>query len=104
MGRMEPTVDFQSLVEASVRSNATQEARKEINVSKAIIYAEEALANDAQVPPGRSIDEDWLFAWRDYAGRVSTEDLQKLWGNVLAGEVKSPGTYSVRTLEFIRGL
>ena len=27
-----------------------------------------------------------------------------LWGKVLAGEVKSPGTYSLRTLEFMRSL
>jgi hypothetical protein len=35
---------------------------------------------------------------------VSTEDLQKLWGSVLAGEVKAPGKYSIRTLEFLKTL
>jgi hypothetical protein len=83
---------------------AAEAARNEINASKAVIHAEELLANDPQLPPERPIEEDWLFTWRDYAGKVSTEDLQKLWGSVLAGEVKSPGTYSLRTLEFLRGL
>lgn len=88
----------------SVRNRATDEGRREINASKAVIYAEEVLSNDSQTPPDRPIDDDWLFTWRDYAGGVSTEDLQQLWGKVLAGEVKSPGTYSLRTLEFLRGL
>jgi hypothetical protein len=78
--------------------------RREVNASKAIIYAEEVLAEDPQTPPERSVEEDWLFTWRDYAGRVSIEDLQQLWGKVLAGEVKSPGSFSLRTLEFLRGL
>lgn len=102
--RIEPTISFQSLAHVSVRSAATEEARREINASKAVIYAEEVLSNDPQIPPDRSIDDDWLFTWRDYVGGVSTEDLQQLWGKVLAGEVKSPGSYSLRTLEFLRGL
>lgn len=103
-GIIEPTINFLSLADVSARNSATEEARREINASKAIIYAEEVLSNDPQTPPERSIDDDWLFTWRDYAGGVSTEDLQQLWGKVLAGEVKSPGSYSLRTLEFLRGL
>ena len=103
-GQIESKTALQSLAEVSACFNVAQEARSEINASKAIIHAEEILANDSQQPSERSIEEDWLFAWRDYAGRVSTEDLQQLWGKVLAGEIKSPGTYSYRTLEFLKGL
>lgn len=102
--KIEPTISFQSLADVSVRITATDEARREINASKAVIYAEEVLSTEPQIPPDRSVDDDWLFTWRDYAGGVSTEDLQQLWGKVLAGEVKSPGSYSLRTLEFLRGL
>lgn len=92
------------LAETSSRHNACEDARKEINTSKAIIYAEEVLANDPQSAPDRPIDDDWIFSWQEYAGRVSTEDLQQLWGKILAGEIKSPGSYSLRTLEFLKGL
>lgn len=102
--RIEPTLDFRSLAEVSMSIGAAEAARNQINASKALIYAEELLANDSQLPPEREVEGDWLFTWRDYAGKVSTEDLQKLWGSVLAGEVKSPGTYSLRTLEFLKGL
>ena len=93
-----------TLAQAAMSIGAAEIARNEINASKAVIFAEELLANDAQLPPDRSVEQDWLFTWREYAGKVSTEDLQRLWGSVLAGEVKSPGKYSLRTLEFLRGL
>lgn len=103
-GRIEPRICLQSLAEVHQKSSTAEDARKEINSCKAVIFAEEVLSSDPQTPPDRQVDDDWLFTWRDYAGGVSTEDLQRLWGKVLAGEVKSPGTYSLRTLEFIKGL
>jgi hypothetical protein len=101
--RVEPTLSF-PLAEAVATTIATETARREINSAKAILFAEELLASDLQQPTERTVDEDWLFAWREYAGRVSNEDLQRLWGSVLAGEIKSPGRHSVRTLEFLRSL
>ena len=35
---------------------------------------------------------------------MSSEELQTLWGRVLAGEIRSPGSCSLRTLEFLRNL
>lgn len=101
--QIEPQINIGSLALSSASRKTAQEARKEINVSKAIIHAEDILANDSQVPPGRAVEDDWLFVWQEYVGRVSTEDLQQLWGKILAGEVKSPGTHSIRTLDFLKG-
>lgn len=78
--------------------------RREVNVAKAIIYAESELKDDTQHPPETDIELDWLYRWRDYAGAVSSEELQSLWGRLLAGEVKAPGAYSYRTLDFIKNL
>jgi len=102
--RIEPTLGLPEALRTAATTSAVNKARTEINSAKAVLYAEEQLATDPQTPPDREVDEDWLFAWRDYAGRVSAEDLQRLWGSVLAGEVKSPGKYSIRTLEFLKTL
>lgn len=102
--RTEPTLGLPNALNAAVTSSAVNAARTELNSAKAIIYAEEQLANDPQTPPDREVDEDWLFTWQDYAGKVSTEDLQRLWGSVLAGEIKSPGSYSTRTLDLLKTL
>ena len=102
--RIEPTLTLYAAVECGSRAAAAAAARSEINATKAILFAEEQLATDSQIPSDRNVDEDWLFAWREHAGKVSTEDLQRLWGSVLAGEVKAPGRYSIRTLEFLKTL
>jgi hypothetical protein len=103
-GRIEPTLGLPAAAAAAATVTATDAARREINSARAILFAEEQLASDSQEPPNRPVEDDWLFTWRDYAGRVSNDDLQRLWGSVLAGEVKSPGRHSMRTLEFLKGL
>jgi len=103
-GQVEPTVLLSNAVNIGTSAAAANYARNEINASRAIIYAEEQLVNDSQAPSDRDVEEDWLFFWREYAGKVSTEDLQRLWGSVLAGEIKCPGKYSIRTLEFLKTL
>lgn len=94
---------------ASVADLATAAAtadaiRREINVAKALLHAESQLAADSQQPPDAKVNDDWIFRWRDSASAVSAADLQHLWGQVLAGEVKSPGSYSLRTIEFLRNI
>jgi len=48
-----------------------------------------------------AIDDDWLNVFERYAEDASTERMQKLWGRVLAGEVRKPGKYAMRTLRFL---
>lgn len=79
-------------------------ARKEINVAKAILHAETAAMDNQGAISEEAVNPDWLFRWRDSAGEVSNEELQTLWGKILAGEVKSPGAFSLRTLDFLRNI
>lgn len=102
--RIEPTINLPALAEVAVIQQHCDQMRREINVTKAILVAEECLQNDSQEPPDRKIDDDWLYRWRDYAGGVSAEKMQQLWGQLLAGEFKAPGSFSLRCLEFIRNL
>lgn len=102
--RVEPTIGLINAVNAATDNGLVNAARAELNAARAIIYAEEQLTHDPQAPPDRDVDEDWLFAWRDNVGKISAEDLQRIWGSILAGEIKSPGSYSIRTLELLRTL
>ncbi|HEY0842276.1 DUF2806 domain-containing protein [Methylotenera sp.] len=102
--KIEPYIDPNNLAQLVVSNGIKGAMRKEINVSKAILIAEATLAGDSQKPSEKQVDKDWIYRWRDYAGDVSMEELQSLWGNVLAGEIKAPGKFSLRTLEFLRNL
>ena len=83
-----------TLVGAAQRRVILEHMRAEVNVAKALLCAETELEEDTQEPPDRTVDEDWLFRWRDSASKVSSQELQVLWGRVLAGEIKSPGAFS----------
>lgn len=102
--RREPVLDIVEALDHGKANVISDAVRRDINTSGSIIYAEEALCNDPDPAPDATVGDDWLYRWRDYTGEVSDADLQRIWGRLLAGEVKAPGTYSLRTLDFLRNL
>lgn len=102
--RVEPVLDLPRIMSVAMHHTAAELAQGEINASRAVLYAEETLIDSEKLASEEPVDDDWLSAWRDHVGKVSNVDLQRLWGRVLAGEVTTPGTYSLRTLEFLRTL
>lgn len=50
------------------------------------------------------VENDWITRFFDYAEDISSENMQDLWGRILAGEVKKPKSYSLRTLDILRNL
>lgn len=75
------------------------------NFLKAAGFANEELENTQEYEDsGENPEFDWLMRFFDSVSLVSSEELQKLWGKVLAGEVKKAGTCSLRTLDIIRNL
>ena len=67
----------------------------------------EAIVNHAMLalPPVASekpVNPDWRRRFFIEAENVCDVDMQFLWGKVLAGEVSSPGSFSIRTLDALR--
>ena len=81
-----------------------EKIRTEVNVAKALKRAEDTLVDDYASPSDRQVDPDWFFRWREAAGRVTNEDLQGLWGRLLAGELKNPSSYSLRLVQFLANI
>lgn len=96
--------DSTPLLELATGAAVADAIRKEINVAKAVTHAEAELRDDPTPVPEQNLDDDWLYRWRDYAGSVSSEELQAIWGRILAGELKSPGLCSYRLMDFVRNL
>lgn len=80
-----------------------QEAKKQLNIENVTAFAAEELRNEPPVTD-EPLDEDWTTRFFKIAEEVSNEEMQALWGKILAGEIKQPKTYSLRTLELIRNL
>ncbi|KQV85397.1 DUF2806 domain-containing protein [Rhizobacter sp. Root1221] len=103
-GRIEPSFSLPRAAERALGLAAADYLAAEVNQTKAIFHAESWLETQVSPVPDASVDDDWLAAWRANAGRTSAEQMQRLWGRVLAGEVAAPNTYSLRTLDFLRTL
>ncbi len=80
-----------------------QERRRQANIEDVTAIAAGELAGETEVPPNPP-DDDWISRFFSAAQDVSAEDVQVLWGRILAGEIKRPGSYSLRTLDFLRNL
>ena len=80
-----------------------RELRKQENLEAICGEAAEQLAEEQNVSE-ESPDVDWVTRFLDIAEGVSAEMLQRLWGKLLAGEIKNPGSYSLRTLDTLRNL
>lgn len=80
-----------------------QEAKKQLNIENVTAFAAEELKNEPPVTD-EPLDEDWTTRFFRIAEDISNEEMQALWGKILAGEIKQPKTYSLRTLELIRNL
>lgn len=78
---------------------------KSQNVANAIKIAIEQLENESEPTiTEEPINQDWLNEWGEHAGFVSDKEMQQLWGKILAGEIKNPGSFSLRTMQLLRNL
>lgn len=89
--------------EARRQSNAGAVAIEALNELKALPAPDQPSASAADEEPD-GLDDDWLNQFSRFAEDASSEDLQQLWGRVLAGEICKPGSFSRSTLRFIAEL
>lgn len=48
------------------------------------------------------IEPDWFARWRQGATVIGNPQMKTLWGRILAEEIKSPNTFSYRTLDVLK--
>lgn len=80
-----------------------EETKRLMNLDSVINIAAEQIKTETSVSE-KQVDPDWTRRFFNIAQDVSDEEMQKLWGRILSGEVKAPSTYSLRTLETLKNL
>lgn len=73
------------------------------NVEEIISKAKQQFAPDEQVSE-EPVEKDWMTRFLNIAEEVSDDDMQNIWARVLAGEIKKPKSYSLRTLDVLRNI
>ena len=95
--------DFNRLMQRAGTRLVLQETIKQHNIENVIDNAYEILEKEERCSK-EPVEQGWINRFFDSVADISDEDLQKLWGKVLAGEIKQPKSYSLRTLETLKNL
>ncbi|MEM6281813.1 MAG: DUF2806 domain-containing protein [Chloroflexota bacterium] len=99
-----PLEEIRQLAERAESREEYQKLKQQHNTEQIINNAvEDGLENPTDVSD-ESVDEDWINNFFEMGKNISNEEMQLYWGKILAGEVKKPGTFSLRFLQLLRGL
>ncbi len=95
--------EFEDFVKRTEHRMLYQEMRRQHNIEMVVGQAYLDLDN---LPPivDEPVNSDWVTRLFDIVKDVSSEEMQLIWGKILAGEIKRPGSFSLRTLDTIRNL
>lgn len=80
-----------------------REMRRQENIEAITQEAAKTLTevdNVSDIP----VDEDWIYRFFEECQDIKDEEMQSIWGRILAGEVKSPKSFSYRTLKILKEL
>lgn len=79
-----------------------QEEKRQSNIWQVLTKA--ALELEGKEVADHEPDHDWTARFFNDVQDVSSEEMQQLWGKILAGEVERPGSTSLRTLSILKNL
>lgn len=80
-----------------------RETKRQQNLDYINYIAGEQLSNEKSVSE-EPLEDDWINRFFNIAEDISNEEMQGLWGRILAGEIKQPKSFSLRTLELLKNL
>lgn len=97
------TSNFEEIAKRASRRLAYQEIAKQQNIEAVVDIAYKELENTETVS-NEPVNRDWMLRFFNSVEDISNEDMQRIWGRILAGEIKEPNTFSYRTLEKLKNM
>lgn len=102
IGRIETiTAQNPELAARAKQRLLVREIEGQVNIEAIAEHAALALTSTVSEEP---VSPDWRRKFFLEAENICDEDMQKLWGKVLAGEVTNPGSFSIRALDTLRNI
>lgn len=94
-------IEINELQRRALTRFIAEETKKQSNIEDITNKAIPGLSENTRP---QDIDNDWIANFIDKCKLISDEEMQILWGKVLAGEANSPGKYSKRTINFLSNM
>lgn len=94
-------------VDIASNTYAKKIAGKQGNVNSAVLIATSELSNKDQQTTASSckpITDQWLDHFESEAEKMSTPYMQTLFGKILAGEIRRPGSFSIKAIRVLSEL
>ncbi len=91
----------QDLIERALNGMIAASYRKQENRDAVAAVALEDLSRAPPLESSEGPDEDWMNKFERHAEDASSEDLRTIFGKILAGEIRAPGSISPSTLQFV---
>ncbi|WP_405569050.1 DUF2806 domain-containing protein [Winogradskyella sp. Asnod2-B02-A] len=89
------------IIERAKERFAHREINRQINLESIVEKSTKHLGESVSEEP---VDDDWRTRFFAKAQDVTNEEMQEIWGKILAEEVTQPGKISFRTLEVISNI
>lgn len=97
----ETEVKVNEIQQRGIARFTEQQYRNQANIEKITGLAIQSLNEDAKP---EEMDEDWIAHFFSKCEIVSDEQMQILWGRILAGEANKPRTFTKRTLDIVSAM
>lgn len=87
--------------------------REQVNLDTISAVAADELHKDESTNPTepntddtaeKTISDDWLNSFEKEASQKNTEEMQLMFGRILAGQIGKPGTYSIKAVKMLGAL
>ncbi|WP_195338198.1 DUF2806 domain-containing protein [Alistipes onderdonkii] len=80
-----------------------RETRKLEN-AKSVVENAKSYFTEGELVSNEPVNVDWVNRFFNIVEDISDDTLHDMWGRILAGEVKSPNSYSLRTLDLLKNI
>lgn len=95
-------------VDKALEKFASKVIKEQLNLDQIGLNAANNLSsenyNDNDKQETEEISDDWLNEFENHAKLKSSDDMKLIFGKILSGEIKRPGTFSIRTVRLISRL
>lgn len=97
------TSNYEEIAKRASSRLAFQEITKQQNIEAVVDRAYDELSGEESAY-SEPVSQDWMSRFFNSVEDISNEKMQEIWGHILAGEIRSPNTYTYRTLECLRNI
>lgn len=90
--------------EDALANYVTAKELRKMRNTIAVIEKAQSHFTEGETVSDEPVNEGWKNRFFNIVEEMSDEELREIWGCALAGEIKKPKSYSLRTLEVLRNL